>query len=195
MARKEVCLFVVFLCWFGWCWTVVLMFKKEQVTFPKACNEVFRSFYSSLDNTSVVLQAALLPMLEEQMAGHPLGVTKCEDTLAITRRMRWLTRSLTRMSTAAETHHEALSRFQRPVTPTSERTDQQLWPLFLRNQANLDTFSVGNPSDRYLDTRKIFLPQGATLILLHWQSELDELVTEIEEASCSSGVLLETGCC
>ena len=110
MARKEVCLFVVFLCWFGWCWTVVLMFKKEQVTFPKACNEVFRTFYSSLDNTSIVLQAALLPVLEEQMAGHPLDATTLKETLAVTRRIRWLTTSLTRMSTAAETHHELLSR-------------------------------------------------------------------------------------
>jgi hypothetical protein len=178
-----------------WGWRVVLTFKKEQVTVPKACNEVFRTFYSSLDNTSIVLQAALLPVLEEQMAGHPLDATTLKETLAVTRRIRWLTTSLTRMSTAAETHHELLSRIERPFTRTPERTDQQLWPLFLKNQANLDAFSVGHPSERYLDTRKIFLPQGATLILLHWQSELDELVTEIEEVSCSSGVWTETGCC
>jgi hypothetical protein len=109
--------------------------------------------------------------------------------------MRWLTRFLTRMSTEAEAHQDLLLRIEQPFPLTPERTDQRLWPLFLVNQAKIDAFSVGQPSVRYLETRKIFLPQGATLILLHWQSELDELITEIEEVSCSSRVWLEPDCC
>jgi hypothetical protein len=196
MSREEVCCFVLF-C-FGvldWVWGMVLIIKKEQVAVPKACNEVLRTFYTSMDNTSTVLQAALLSVLEEQAVWHPLGATNREEILATTRRMRWLTRFLTRMSTEAEAHQDLLLRIEQPFPLTSERTDQRLWPLFLVNQAKIDAFSVGQPSVRYLETRKIFLPQGATLILLHWQSELDELITEIEEVSCSSRVWLEPGCC
>jgi hypothetical protein len=87
-----------------WVWGMVLIIKKEQVTVPKACNEVLRTFYTSMDNTSTVLQAALLSVLEEQAVWHPLGATNREEILATTRRMRWLTRFLTRMSTEAEAH-------------------------------------------------------------------------------------------
>jgi hypothetical protein len=189
------CFVLFFLGVLDWVWGMVLIIKKEQVTVPKACNEVLRTFYTSMDNTSTVLQAALLSVLEEQAVWHPLGATNREEILATTRRMRWLTRFLTRMSTEAEAHQDLLLRIEQPFPLTPERTDQRLWPLFLVNQAKIDAFSVGQPSVRYLETRKIFLPQGATLILLHWQSELDELITEIEEVSCSSRVWLEPGCC
>jgi hypothetical protein len=180
---------------FGGCGKMVLTFRKEQVTFPKACNEVVRTVLSSLDNTSTMLRPALLPMLKGRAAEFHLDLANPQETSATTRRMRWLTRTLKLLSTHVETHNEVLPIFECPTTGSSERTDQQLWPLFLKNRAKLDAFRVGHTDDLYLESRKIFLPQGATLILRQWQIELNEFVNDLEEVSCCSGAWLEAGCC
>jgi hypothetical protein len=180
---------------FGGCGKMVLTFRKEQVTFPEACSEVVRTVLSSLDNTSTMLRPALLPTLKGQAAEFHLDLTNRQEDSATARRMRWLTKTLKLLSTHVEPHNEVLLRFERLTTGSSERIDQQLWPLFLKNRAKLDAFRVGHTDDRYLESRKIFLPQGATLILRQWQSELNEFVNDLEEVSSCSGAWLETGCC
>ena len=175
------------------CWRVVLTFMKEQVTPQKACNEVVRTLMSSLDNTSALLRPALLPVLEGQAAELCLDSTNRQKTSATVRRMRWLERKMKLLSTDADTHVE-VHLLERPISGTSDKTTQELWPLFLRNKAKLDVFRAGHPDNRYLESRRIFLPQGATLILRQWQSELNDFVNDLEGVSYSSGVWLETGC-
>jgi hypothetical protein len=135
-------------------------------------------------------------MLEGQAAELLLDFAIRQKISATTRRMRWLTRLLNLLSTHIDTHKDEVAlRFGRPITGTLKRTTQELWPLFLRNKANLNVFRAGHPDDRYLESRRIFLPQGATLILHQWQNELNEFVNDLEEVSWSSGVWLETGDC
>lgn len=57
------------------------------------------------------------------------------------------------------------------------------WAALLSNKANLEEFAGVHPEDTYLETRKIFLPQGATLILHYWQREWNEFLTKLERVS------------
>ena len=132
-------------------------------------------------------------MLEGQAAELCLDSTNRQKTSATVRRMRWLERKMKLLSTDADTHVE-VHLLERPISGTSDKTTQELWPLFLRNKAKLDVFRAGHPDNRYLESRRIFLPQGATLILRQWQSELNDFVNDLEGVSYSSGVCLETGC-
>lgn len=62
---------------------------------------------------------------------------------------------------------------------------ERAWAALIKNKANLDEFKKGRPDNVYLEARKIFLPQGATLILQYWQRELNGFVSELETVSRS----------
>lgn len=62
---------------------------------------------------------------------------------------------------------------------------ERAWAALIKNKANLDEFKKGCPDTVYLEARKIFLPQGATLILEYWQRELNAFVSELETVSRS----------
>lgn len=62
---------------------------------------------------------------------------------------------------------------------------ERAWAALIKNKANLNEFKKGHPNTTYLEARKIFLPQGATLILEYWQRELNEFVSELESVSIS----------
>jgi hypothetical protein len=62
---------------------------------------------------------------------------------------------------------------------------ERAWAALIKNKANLDEFKKGRPDNVYLEARKIFLPQGATLILEYWQRELNAFVSELETVSTS----------
>jgi hypothetical protein len=60
---------------------------------------------------------------------------------------------------------------------------ERAWAALIKNKANLDEFKKGRPDTAYLEARKIFLPQGATLIVEYWQRELNAFVSELETVS------------
>jgi len=62
---------------------------------------------------------------------------------------------------------------------------ERAWAGLIKNKANLDEFRKGHPDTVYLEARKIFLPQGATLIVEYWQRELNAFVSELETVSIS----------
>jgi len=162
-----------------------------------ACNAAAPKFLIRffLDNVNASLNAALLPMLEEQIKNLSLSVADHLETAAYARRLLKLTKDLDRWSTQDQAYNELLARCDRIAIGTPEFLERQRWPQFMVNRANLDAFDGEQNGAQHLPTRKIILPQGAALILHHWQDELDEFVDEIETVRCSSGAWLETGHC
>lgn len=60
---------------------------------------------------------------------------------------------------------------------------ERRWTTLLKNKANLNEFKRQHPDTLPLEARKIYLPQGATLILSVWQNELNAFVSELESVS------------
>lgn len=60
---------------------------------------------------------------------------------------------------------------------------ERAWAALIKNKANLEEFKKGRPDTAYLEVRKIFLPQGATLLVEHWQRDLNTFVSELESVS------------
>lgn len=164
------------------------MCMKDQVDFSMACNAFAHRLpvLSALDNISTSLNAALLPMFEGQMVDFPLRFANHSETKASARRLLSLTKTLNQWSAQAETHEELLVQYERSTISPTEVQEQQMWPRFLVNRANMNASHGGRTGEQYLETRKIFLPQGAALILHQWHDELDEFVDEIEMVSRSS---------
>lgn len=56
------------------------------------------------------------------------------------------------------------------------------WAIALENYATTD-LRRRRPDHAHLETMRIFLPQGAVLILSAWQEDLSAFVTEVEQVS------------
>lgn len=150
---------------------------------------------SSSDNVTITLHVALLSKLETQTTNLSLGVADRSETTASVRSLRWLTKVLNQWATQRDAHNNVLLQLERSIIGDPELNEQHLWSRALANRANIGAIHGGYPGEQYLEQRKIFLPQGATLVLLHWQDELDEFVDEVEQVSGSSGAWLMTGRC
>lgn len=166
----------------------MLTCRTEQVDLSRACAEVAQklTIMSCSDNITTMLNFALLSKLESQTANLSLDVADHFETTASACRLLYLTKTLNQWSNLVESHEDALLRLERSIISTPEANEELIWPQILKNKANVGTYHVGYPGEQYLETRKIFLSQGATLILLHWQDELDEFVDEVEQVSGSS---------
>lgn len=82
--------------------------------------------------------------------------------------------------------HQALLSLRSVHDRTSNRSPELVeigWAALISNKADLDEFDRVHPAEKYLETRKIFLPQGATLIMHYWQRELNSFVAELESVS------------
>ena len=164
---------------------ITLEITDFQGPFPlfEASIEVIHRYMASIDGTSALIGIAFAHALECITIEHCESQNKDESGIAL---------AVTQLQTCAQLLKDMLADYQTFVdsrikydlrTNHSTEKVERAWAALIKNKANLEDFNKGRPDTVYLEARKIFLPQGATLILGYWQRELNAFVSELETVS------------
>ena len=162
-----------------------LQITDFQGAFPlfEACLEVVHRFLANARSPSVLIETAFARALEcityeycksrdRDGSGNALAVTQLQNCAQLLKEM------------LADHQIYIDSRIKHDLRRNhSTEKVERAWAALIKNKANLDEFKKGRPDTVHLEARKIFLPQGATLILEYWQHELNAFVSELETVS------------
>jgi len=149
----------------------------------EACIEVMHRYMTSIDNTSALLAISVARALECITVEYCKSLNKdgSGNTLAVMQ-LQNCAQLLKEMLANRQTYIDSRRKHDRRKNHSTEKVERA-WAALIKNKANLDEFKKGRPDNVHLEARKIFLPQGATLILEYWQHELNAFVSELENVS------------
>jgi hypothetical protein len=143
---------------------------------------VAKSFMVDTDDRSAILQLAMARLLERV-------TTRCTSRQNLNSEEINLVKFLQELAKFSKdifTDHQTLIIARRKHDRKSNRSPETIergWAALITNKAKLEEFSQPREETVYLEVRRIFLPQGATLILDYWQRELNAFVSELEIVS------------
>jgi hypothetical protein len=141
-----------------------------------------KRFMVGTDDHSAILQLAMARILERVTTKcTSRGELNSEETNLVK-----LLQELANFSKDLFTDHQTLVIARRKHDRKSNRSPETIergWAALITNKAKLEEFSQPRQEAVYLEARRIFLPQGATLILDYWQRELNAFVSELENVS------------
>jgi hypothetical protein len=151
----------------------------------QACVEVMHRFMASLDDTSALIGIAMAHTLEDVMIECCTPRNKDDHgSIIAVMQLQNCAQLLKDMLTDHQTYINSRRKHDLKRNHSTEMVERA-WAALIKNKANLNEFKQGRPDTAYLEARKIFLPQGATLILEYWQHELNAFVSELESVSIS----------
>jgi hypothetical protein len=143
---------------------------------------VAKRFMAGTDDRSAILELAMARLLERVTTTcTSLRNPNSEETNLV----KFL-QELAKFAKDLFTDHQTLVIARRKHDRKSNRnpeTIERAWAALITNKAKLEEFSQPRQETVYSEVRRIFLPQGATLILDYWQRELNAFVSELEIVS------------
>jgi hypothetical protein len=144
--------------------------------------EVLKFFMANCDDDSAIYGLPMARFLERTITQCTLQDKQNAGTVAAVT----LLQDCAKLSGEIVTDHQNLIDARRKHDIDFSRrpeTVERGWESLINNKANLDEFNQPHGDNTYLETRRIFLPQGATLILNFWRVELQMFISQLERVS------------
>lgn len=158
------------------------MLRSGHTSLPEIAKDTALDILFIADEISTALAPAMLSTFEHTVKALVERLSLDPETQAAIGLVRSCSALMQNSLTDRRSLGQAQLQYDR-LHNSSPDVVERRWTTLLKNKVNLEEFKRQHPDNIPLQARKIYLPQGATLILSVWQNELNTFVSELESVS------------